>query len=256
MKKLSGYLIVLYITIATCFYSCTRNETSKSVDFNHGKIKVADNNRYLVHEDGTPFLWLGDTAWELFHRLNREEAEEYLTARARQGFTIIQAVVLAENDGLRTPNAYGETPFIDLDPGKPNEKYFAHVDYIVKKANKLGLVIGMLPTWGDKVYSEHPCAGPVIFNSTNAEQYGYFLGQRYKDCQIIWILGGDRDPANDEVITIWWAMAKGLNDGDQGTHLCSYHPRGASVSSTWFHNEEWLDINMYQSSHAQHFTPT
>ncbi len=45
-----------------------------SVDFNHGPLKVSDNNRFLVHTDGTPFFYLGDTAWELFHRLNREEA--------------------------------------------------------------------------------------------------------------------------------------------------------------------------------------
>jgi hypothetical protein len=59
-----------------------------------------------VTADGRPFFWLGDTAWELFHRLNREEATRYLEDRASKGFTVIQAVALAELDGLNTPNAY------------------------------------------------------------------------------------------------------------------------------------------------------
>ncbi|MBZ0255609.1 DUF4038 domain-containing protein, partial [bacterium] len=46
-----------------------------SVDFAHGPLHVSENQRFLVHQDGTPFFYLGDTAWELFHRLTREEAE-------------------------------------------------------------------------------------------------------------------------------------------------------------------------------------
>ncbi|MEJ2238994.1 MAG: DUF4038 domain-containing protein, partial [Gemmatimonadales bacterium] len=69
------------------------------------RLQVSDNGRYLVTEAGNPFFYLGDTAWELFHRLNREEADLYLEQRAAQGFTVIQAVVLAEFDGLTQPNA-------------------------------------------------------------------------------------------------------------------------------------------------------
>lgn len=72
------------------------------------KLRVFDEaghpcrRRYLVNERGAPFFYLGDTAWELFHRLTREEAEQYLQDRASKGFTVIQAVALAELDGLRT----------------------------------------------------------------------------------------------------------------------------------------------------------
>lgn len=50
-----------------------------------------------------PFFLMGDTAWELFERLNREKADSYLQTRASQGFTVIQAVVLTELDGLHPP---------------------------------------------------------------------------------------------------------------------------------------------------------
>ena len=107
------------------------------------QLKVSENKRYLVNADGTPFFWLGDTAWELFHRLNREDADSYLTQRAAQGFTVIQAVILAEMDGLHTPNAYNEKPLENDDPAKPREEYFRHVDYIIDKAAALGLYIGL-----------------------------------------------------------------------------------------------------------------
>jgi hypothetical protein len=32
------------------------------------KLKISENKRFLVTESGEPFFYLGDTAWELFHR--------------------------------------------------------------------------------------------------------------------------------------------------------------------------------------------
>ncbi len=241
-------LTILIISVAFFAASCQEKGADK-----HNHLKVSDNGRFLEYGNGRPFLYLGCTAWELFHKLKREEAAEYLSNRAEKGFTVIQAVVLAENDGLRTPNAYGEVPFIDLNPEKPNEKYFEHVDNIVDKAGELGLFIGMLPTWGDKVPNENMAAGPVVFNVENARKYGEFLGKRYKDKPVIWVLGGDRNVHNDTVFNIWKAMAEGLRSGDGGNHLISMHPRGEKSSSEWFHNEHWFDFNMYQSGHANHF---
>ena len=57
------------------------------------QLKVSNNHRYLVTAEQQPFFWLGDTAWELSHRLNREDAERYLERRAQQGFTVIQLAV-------------------------------------------------------------------------------------------------------------------------------------------------------------------
>ncbi len=72
--------------LLTCFlHLLPVGAQNPSVDFSHGKLNVSDNKRFLVHEDGTPFFWLGDTAWELFHRLNREEADRYLSNRAEKG---------------------------------------------------------------------------------------------------------------------------------------------------------------------------
>lgn len=217
-------------------------------------LKVSECGHFLQHADGRPFFYLGDTAWELFHRLNREEADEYLTNRARKGFTVIQAVVLAELDGLDVPNAYGDLPLHDRDPRRPNEAYFRHVDHIVDKAESLGLVIGMLPTWGrywsSSGFAVDGHASDIIFTPVSARAYGEFLGRRYRDRSLIWILGGDRNVRNDEERAVIRAMAEGLAAGDGGSHLITYHPIGPGRSSEVWPDEEWLDFHMSQTSHG------
>ena len=74
--------------------------SDQTVDFWRGPLKLSLNKRFLVHSDGTPFSWLGDTAWELLHRLNREQAIQYLDLRAKQKYTLIQAVALADHIGF------------------------------------------------------------------------------------------------------------------------------------------------------------
>ncbi|MCI0390604.1 MAG: glycoside hydrolase family 140 protein, partial [Acidobacteria bacterium] len=225
------------------------------------RLKVSDNKRFIVKADGSPFFYLGDTAWELFHRLNREEADRYLKNRADKGFTVIQAVALAELDGLNTPNPYGHRPLVDNDATKPdvkegaNNDYWDHVDYIVKKAEAFGLFIGFLPTWGDK-WNRGRGAGPEVFNRQNAEVYGEWLGRRYKDAaNIIWILGGDRSLETETHKEVIRAMARGLRKGDGAAHLQTLHPRGGEGSSAHFHNDDWLDFNMRQNGHVTEFNP-
>jgi hypothetical protein len=224
----------------------------------NAQLRVSKNQRFLETADGKPFFWLGDTAWELFHRLSREEADLYLKNRADKGFTVIQAVVLAETDGLHDPNYYGETPLENDDPTKPREAYFQHVDYIVRKADQLGLYIGLLPTWGDKVFKDRWGMGPEIFNTANAKVYGTWIGNRYKNQKnIIWILGGDRTPRNENDIAIWRAMAEGIVEGVGGNNkaLMTFHPQPNGIkdggSAKWFHNDAWLDFNMFQTGHCR-----
>ncbi len=212
-------------------------------------LKISENGRFIAQEDGSPFFYLGDTAWALFQKLSREEAEHYLTDRAKKGFSVIQAVIISEFDGLNKGNYYGDLPFIDGDISQPNEDYFQHVDFVVDQANALGLVVGLLPTWGDKVGPLLWGTGPEIFNEENAYQYGKYLGKRYQDKNIIWILGGDRNPDSPARKKIWYAMADGIKEGDLRGHLMSFHPVGVTSTSTLFPGEDWLDFNMMQSCH-------
>jgi hypothetical protein len=248
MKKTIFTLLIIHF-FAAFAYPQEHPWIGPSVNFTHGKLKVSENNRFLVFEDGTPFFYLGDTGWELLHRLNNEETEKYLENRRAKGFTVIQTVILAELDGLNTPNAEGNKPLIDNDPLKPNEPYFEHVDRVIKKAAEKGIFIGLLPTWGDKVDIKWG-KGPVIFNSDNAFKYGQWLGNRYKNFpNIIWINGGDRDGGGNN-FPVWNAIGQGIKSVDKN-HLMTFHPWGEHSSSEWFHNSNWLDFNMCQTGHGQ-----
>jgi hypothetical protein len=218
------------------------------------QFSVSPNQRYLLR-NGQPFVWIGDTAWELFHRLNREQADQYLKRRAEQGFTVIQAVALAEFDGLHVPNPYGDLPLENADPNKPLEKYYQHVDYVIDKAAEYGLVVGFLPTWGDKLFKAGWGKGPEVFTADNAKNYGRWLGTRYRNRQnLIWILGGDRNPRHEADVNVWRAMAQGIEEGVGGPDkaLMTFHPQPNEESSAqWFHQDNWLDFNMFQNGHCR-----
>ena len=213
-------------------------------------LRVSADGRHLVRADGRPFFYLADTAWSLFHRLTREEADLYLRNRAAKGFTVIQAVALSENDGLRTPNAYGERPLAENDPRRPNEKYFAHVDWVVDRAAELGLTVALLPTWGDKWHSRQNEPGPKVFaDAATARDFARFIGRRYGSRPVIFVLGGDRNVETPEDLALTRAFAEGLKETAPKT-LVTFHPRGPGRSSDALHREPWLDFNMIQSSHT------
>jgi hypothetical protein len=205
------------------------------------RLRISENGRFFVKEDGSPFFYLGDTAWALF-RCTREDVDLYLKDRAAKRFTVIQAIVPYWS-GLDRPNAYGNPAFDKGDPTRPNEAYFQHVDFVVNKAESLGLYVAMVPIWAKGYVTREKS----VLDKASAYGYGKFLGSRYRDKPVIWILGGDW--VADGLEDLWRAMAAGITEGDGGTHLKTYHPTGVKSSSIWFHQDAWLDFNMVQTGH-------
>jgi hypothetical protein len=235
----------LFLCLATAVYA---EQAVPTRSVKGMTLKVSPNGSYFVGQNGRPFFYLADTAWTLFMRLNRDEVEEYLANRKAKGFTVIQAYVLR---GLRTRNMDGELTLVDRDLSRPNEAFFRNVDHIVNRANDLGLVMGLVVTYGEHVRQTR--SDEQIFNPESAFAFGKWLAHRYRNNAVIWLLGGDRQPAQDR--EVWSAMGRGLKTGSEGVHLVSYHgpgprPGPAEFSSSfWFHHEDWLDFNTIQSGH-------
>ena len=176
------------------------------------KLKVSDNQRYLVDENGNPFFWLGDTGWLLFSKLNREEADQYLTDRAEKGFNVVQVMVL---HSLNVKNYYGDSALIGQNVSHPlvtngnafedttQYDYWDNVDYVVDKGAEKGIYIGLVPVWGSNVKS-----GKV--SKTNAIKYALWLANRYKSkWNIVWLNGGDI--MGSDSLETWNAIGNTIN---------------------------------------------
>lgn len=217
-------------------------------------INVSANGRFLVRRDGTPFFWLGDSAQALLYRLSREETDLYLENRANLGFTVIETQIVSFL-GINATNFYGDSPFLDSDPTRPNEPFWQHVDYVVNKAASLGLIIALVPDRNLIIDNHSSTSGPL--NLTTAFSYGEYVGRRFRGKPIIWILGWDVHPLGRESVYQAEAdgIAEGSANGDHNRVMISFHPAAVFAqsdigsSSGWFHNHYWLDFNSIQSGH-------
>ena len=202
-------------------------------------LHVSDNHRYLMEGD-KPFFWLGDTAWMMLQMLNEEEIYTYLRNRKEKGFNVIQTVLMRGLPGI--PVQEGAS-FLEEIKNTGSSKYWEFVDRILDMAEEMGLYLGLLPAWGNMV-------GDGILTIENIGEYAEFLGKRFqKRKNIIWILGGD--VRGDVAYEVFCKEAKLLKQYNP-ERLITYHPHGRTGSSMWFHKEEWLDFNMFQSGHRRY----
>jgi len=219
------------------------------------KIQISANHRFFT-AGGKPFFWLGDTGWLLFSKMNRDEAEQYLDIRAKQGFNVIQCMVVHD---IKEVNAYGDSALVNkkIDQPKVTEgntfgkgkeyDYWDHIDWIVSRAAEKGLYVALVPVWGSVVKSSK-------ISPAQGKAYAEFLAKRYGNrSNIIWINGGDI--AGNESQATWNSIGNTIHQIDTA-HLITYHPRGRTQSSTWFHNEPWLSFNVFQSGHQNYAQDT
>ena len=57
-------------------------------------VKVSENGRYFVDQNGGPVFWLGTTQWELFSGFTQEEARTILEESRKNGFTFVQVKLM------------------------------------------------------------------------------------------------------------------------------------------------------------------
>ena len=107
--------------------------------YRHGFLRVSDNRRHLAYNDGTPFLWMGDTAWAVPQRATDEEWEAYLTDRFAKHFTLIQLAPAPQWAG--EADRRGQKPFTDKTCSQWNPAYWRSFEQKIERANQEGLAV-------------------------------------------------------------------------------------------------------------------
>jgi hypothetical protein len=184
-------------------------------------LKISAGGRYLVDQNNTPFLLIGDSPHSLIVNLSETNAAFYLADRATNGFNSLWVELLCvpytggRQDGslldgtLPFTNTITSTTNYDLTT--PNEAYFAYVDQIIRMAATNGIQVMLDPLDTGGMLTTALANGTI-----NCRVYGQYLGNRYKNIpNILWISGNDfqtwSNSANDAVIT---AIASGIKDND------------------------------------------
>src|SRR5262249_47514419 len=112
----------------------------------HGPIEVAPDGRYLRHVDGTPYFWLGDTAWNGPLLSSPAEWEQYVKERERQKFNAVQWVTTqwraSPNGDASKHVAYTGTSKISINP-----EFFQRLDQKVDAMNQAGLLSVPVLLW-------------------------------------------------------------------------------------------------------------
>jgi len=198
-------------------------------------IKVSENRQYFIDQNGNPVFWLGTTQWQIFREYTLDEVRTTLERVKGNGFVFVQAMLMGVGDGTK-PNVYGEKPWINNDPLTPNEAYFKNVDSVIRIARENNLVFSV--TLYHQRYRKY-------ITLKNARAWAKWLAQRYKDVpNIVWSMTPE---AKQEFVPVLRELAAGLHEGDGGCHLITFKPDPAPYSSSFIHNEDWLDFNSMQT---------
>jgi len=200
-----------------------------------GPLAVSPSGRYFVDRHGEPFCWLGDTQWELCRAFGLPDVDLILRSRASQGFTVLQVMLTGVGDGSE-PNVAGDTPWVDHDPGTPNEAYFRHADAVLQLSRERGLVVAL------GVFHQVQASR---LTTANARPYAQWVARRYRERpNLIWSVYPRAEPDSVPVVR---ELAAGLQEGDAGAHLITVHPDPAPASSSFLHNEPWLSFHSIQT---------
>lgn len=218
-------------------------------------LKAGPTNRYLVDQNNVPVFINGDTPWSLAAQVSREDVVFYLQSRAALGVNSI-IVTIPEGhycDSCRDEDGpqdyYGNKPFLTKNKfTTPNEAYFEHADWVIRKAGEYGMQVLISPmyTGYDSKKLETDGWYAAVLNDNTAEDcrwYGEWIGNRYRDFpNLVWVIGNDREPG--ELREKMNALAEGIRSQDPN-HLMTYHARpGLSSADAWDPQKyPWLTLN-------------
>lgn len=238
--------------------------------YKHGPIRISENKRHLIHKDGTPFFWLGDTWWYVFNGKVKYPGDfkKITLDRVKKGFTVVQLVAgfypdrnyaaeLYRDKGILDEvslNEKGQYP-IDREFKTLNPSFFDMADLKIDHLAERGIVPCIFSSWGYFLY---------LIGLDGMKKFWRYLVARWGAYPVVWCVAGevnltvinqkfDKDSA-DELAKNWEEIAIYLRQIDPYKRLMTVHPcpiDGSSYSSRdVFRDSSIIDIDMLQTGHG------
>ena len=211
---------------------------------------------HFERQDGSPFWFLGDTAWAFFtdsseERHDRDAAFRYADARAAQGFNVIHAMMLSEAGWTNK----GGPPFIDLSAERLNPGYWQEIDARIEHANSKGLVCGLAIAWGDK-RREEPYAWRRFPTVEARERYARYAAARYGAYDVFFLVSGEwhgevltRPAPEADVKQEFMRIGDALASADPHDRMIGIHPMADHGSTREFNDAPWMAFSDYQQNY-------
>ena len=207
-------------------------------------LHTESGKRYLIDNSGKPFLIQGDTPWDLFATLTREQASQYLEDRRAKGFNTVLVELMEHYFSPNHPrNAYGDAPFTTAgDYSTPNEAYFANVATMIDVANQKGILVMITPSYmgygggQEGWYAEMQANG-----ATKLRAFGRYIANRFASYpNILWVQGGDYNPPDRSLLD---AIPNGIRDVNTSWPQTFHGARDTSALSFVGTGSSWLNVN-------------
>jgi hypothetical protein len=220
-------------------FECVAYEGENAL-YEHGDVAVSENGWHLAHADGTPFFWLGDTAWCGPVSADKQAWDAYLSDRQAKHFSVIQFVTTQWR--MIYTDREGRSAFAGHSKIGINPLYFQRLDHYFDAVNAAGMVASPVLVWA---LGDSP--GNYLLEDQRVVLAKYMVA-RYGAHHCLWILGGDgnyRDGRGDE-----WSRIGAEVFGDNPRRPATMHPQGTYWCAETFRNDGWYGFNIYQSGHG------
>ncbi len=237
--------------------SLTAVENTGSSDIDrHGFVKISANGRYFVHDDGTPFYWLGDTNWQAPNYVSvtrcnypgcvcGNQFKHEVDDRLAKGFTVYQTYFdSGESDGGGQRSTTEEPGLwlrqYDLpDVSTFNSKIDGMFDYLAEK----GMVIAL----GFGVHASTVTA----MGREALDRFSRYLTARYASYPVVWITA--QEITGPEHFDAWVSSARIVDAGDGYNHPHSAHQYPLRVENEFVEKldrESWHSFYALQGGHG------
>ena len=213
----------------------------------HGPIRVSRDGHYFEHEDGTPFFWLGDTAWNGALLSTPDEWKYYVRERVQQRFSVVQWVATqwrAAPDG----DAMKEAAFTGTERIEINPRFFQRLDGKAEALNRAGLLNAPVLLWAIGGGSNPKVNPGFALPEDQAILLARYMVARWGANQVAWILAGDSDYRGPKAER-WRRIGRAVF-GDAPRAPVLLHPGGMQWYLDDFRGEKWLNVMGYQSGHG------